>query len=70
MTDEMRSSFRRWLWSPPRPHGEIIPDRTVSFLELFYDLVYVAVITQAAHRLAEDVTLRGAFEFGIVFALI
>jgi low temperature requirement protein LtrA len=70
MTDDPRSSFRRWLWSPPRPHGAIIPDRTVSFLELFYDLVYVAVITQAAHRLHEDVTLGGVFEFGIVFALI
>ena len=27
--------------------------RTVSFLELFYDLVYVAVVSQAAHHLAD-----------------
>ena len=33
--------FKRWFWRPPRPHGETIAGRTVSFLELFYDLVYV-----------------------------
>ena len=44
--------------------------RTVSFLELFYDLVYVAVIAQAAHHLAEHVSTRGAGEFAIVFSLV
>ena len=48
--------FKRWFWRPPRPHGETIADRTVSFLELFYDLVYVVVISQAAHHLTEHVT--------------
>lgn len=42
----------------------------MSFLELFYDLVYVAVISRAAHHLAEHVTARGAVEFAIVFGLI
>ena len=62
--------FKRWLWRPPRAHSEIIAGRTVSFLELFYDLVYVAVITQAAHHLAEHVSARGVGEFAVVFALI
>jgi hypothetical protein len=43
-----KSQFKRWLSNPPRPHGATIADRTVSNLELFYDLVYVAVIGQAA----------------------
>ena len=43
--------FRRWFWQPPRAHGEIEAERRVSFLELFYDLVYVVVIAQAAHEL-------------------
>ena len=30
----------------------MIEDRSVSFLELFYDLVYVVVIARAAHTLA------------------
>ena len=42
----------------------------VSFLELFYDLVYVAAVAQAAHHLAEHVSLSGAVEFGVVFSLI
>ena len=56
MTLSPKVQFKRWLASPPRPHGEILKDRTVSNLELFYDLVYVAVIAQASHHLAEHVT--------------
>ncbi len=70
MTDGTGGRFRQWLWSPPRAHGEVITDRTVSALELFYDLVYVAVISQAAHHLAGHVTARGFLEFAIVFGLI
>ena len=65
-----RSQFKRWLSSPPRPHGAIIKDRTVSNLELFYDLVYVAVIAQASHHLAAHVTLIGFAEFAVVFGMI
>ena len=35
-----------------------------------YDLVYVAAIGQAAHHLAEHVSVRGLAEFAVVFALI
>ena len=55
---------------PPRAHGEVIEDRTVSFLELFYDLVYVVLIAQAAHTLAGDVTWEGLGRFSVVFGLI
>ena len=70
MTSETHGRFKRWFWRPPRAHGEVIADRQVSDLELFYDLVYVAVIGQAAHHLAEHVTVRGLAEFAVVFALI
>jgi low temperature requirement protein LtrA len=49
---------------------ETVAGRTVSFLELFYDLVYATAIGQAAHHLAEHVTLRGFAEFSIVVTLI
>jgi low temperature requirement protein LtrA len=68
--DTLGRRFKRWFWRPPRPHGEVIAGRTVSVLELFYDLVYVAVIGQAAHHLAEHVSARGVVEFAILFALI
>jgi low temperature requirement protein LtrA len=70
MTSETHGRFKRWFWRPPRAHGEIIADRQVGVLELFYDLVYVAVIGQAAHHLAEHVSARGLAEFAVVFALI
>jgi low temperature requirement protein LtrA len=70
MRGETSGRFKRWFWRPPRAHGETIADRQVSVLELFYDLVYVAVIGQAAHHLAEHVTVRGLAEFAVVFALI
>ena len=66
----LRAGLRRWFLQPPRPHGEVIEDRTVSFLELFYDLVYVVLIAQVAHTLAEDVSWSGVLDFAVVFGLI
>ena len=66
----MLTRFRDRFWLPPRAHGDVIEDRTVSFLELFYDLVYVVVIARAAHTLAEHVSWRSVGEFVIVFGLI
>jgi low temperature requirement protein LtrA len=62
--------FRRWFWRPPRAHGEVILDRRVSYLELLYDLVYVAVISQAAMQLASDISAQRFLEFAVVFGLI
>lgn len=70
MPGERTSRFKQWFSRPPRPHGATRFDRRVSFLELFYDLVYVAVIGQASHQLAEHVSVRGAVEFAIIFGLI
>ena len=63
-------SFRRRFWQPPRAHGELIEDRSVSFLELFYDLVYVVVVAQAAHALAHNVSWIGVIDFAAIFGLI
>jgi len=62
--------FGSWFWRPPRAHGEIEVLREVSFLELFYDLVYVVVISQAARQLAGAVSLRGYLEFLVVFGVV
>ena len=59
----------RWFRSP-RPHGDVIEDRSVSFLELFYDLVFVVLIAQIAHTLAGHVTWSGLRDFLVVFSLI
>jgi low temperature requirement protein LtrA len=70
VTDETLARFKRWFWRPPRPHGEVIADRTVSFLELLYDLAYVAVISQATHHFAGHISIRGFAEFAVIFGLI
>lgn len=66
----MGSEFRKRFWLPPRAHGEEIEDRTVSFLELFYDLVYVVVVAQAAHGLAHHISWSGVGQFAAIFGLI
>ncbi len=66
----MIREFRRRFWLPPRAHGEVIDDRRVSFLELFYDLVYVVVIGRAAHTLAGHVSWQAIGEFAVVFGMV
>jgi low temperature requirement protein LtrA len=68
--ERVRAGFRTWFRQPPRRHGEVIYTREVSFLELFYDLVYVVLIAQVSHHLAEHVGWRGIVDFAIVFGLI
>jgi low temperature requirement protein LtrA len=61
---------RRSLWQPPRPHGEAPRERVVGPLELFYDLVVVVLVAQAAHHLAGDLTGGGLGEFAVIFTLV
>jgi low temperature requirement protein LtrA len=62
--------LRRLLWQPPRPHGHQLPDRVVSPLELFYDLVVVVLIGQATHHLSGHLGWPGLGEYAAVFALV
>lgn len=66
----VRGAVRHWFFRPPRLHGEVDHERTVSFLELFYDLIFVVLVSQAAHTLAEHTTWRGLADFLLVFSLI
>ena len=68
--DRVMTAVRAWIKSPPRAHGEVLEGRVVSFLELFYDLVFVVLIAQVSHTLAGNVTWVGFRDFAIVFALV
>ncbi len=59
-----------WFGDGPRRHGEPLVGRSVSFLELFYDLVFVVLVGQAAHTLAAHPGWRGTAEFAAVFGLV
>src|SRR6266571_1090434 len=67
---EQWAALWRYLWQPPRAHGEQPRKRVVGPLELFYDLAVVVLVAQAAHHLATHLTWRGLGEFGAVFALV
>jgi low temperature requirement protein LtrA len=41
-----------------------------TWLELFFDLVYVAILVELGNRLSHSLTLTGVLEFGAMFALI
>ncbi|GAA4490917.1 low temperature requirement protein A [Rhodococcus olei] len=72
MTSRRQRWARLWsrVWQPPRAHGEQPRDRVVGPLELFYDLVVVALVAQTAHGLSQQPTWRGLGEFATVFTLI
>ncbi|QSJ20282.1 low temperature requirement protein A [Nostoc sp. UHCC 0702] len=54
---------------PPRLRvGEDIEEeRRTTWLELFYDLVFVVAVSQLAHNLKEDISLSGLFGFVVLF---
>jgi len=62
------------IWQPPRLYsridraeGEI---RRVTWLELFYDLVYVATIVQLGNILSDDVSVGGFVRFAGLFFIV
>jgi low temperature requirement protein LtrA len=66
---DVRGFWSRF-WQPPRPHGQSIVDRRVSYVELFYDLVFVVVIARASATLAHDVSARAVLEYVVIFGLV
>ena len=62
-------NFRVW-WQVPRRISDDGHDRTVSFLELFYDLVYVVLIAQFSHQLAHNISWHGISEFVFLFIIV
>ena len=63
------STFRIW-WQPPAKLGERPEHRQASFLELFYDLVYVVIISQWSHRLVHHRNWTGVGHFAFLFVIV
>lgn len=58
-------------WTPPRLiSGRHSDQRTVEWLELFYDLVYVAALIQLGQILVDDLSIRGVGRFAALFTLL
>lgn len=65
----LKRRFRSW-WQPPRRAGDRIEHRQVTFLELFYDLVYVAVIAELSHSLSSHIGWAGLGGFAFLFVIV
>ena len=57
-------------WGPPRKFSREFEERRISWLELFYDLVYVIVISRATHQLAAHPGWEGLGNYLYLFVMI
>jgi low temperature requirement protein LtrA len=62
-------NFRQW-WQPPRNIRDRTQHRQVTFLELFYDLIYVVLIAELTHALAGHVDLEHIANFTFLFIIV
>lgn len=57
-------------WQPPVPRHTVADDGRVTWLELFFDLIYVAALIQLGDRLAGDVSWSGVGSFAGAFVIL
>ena len=57
-------------WGPPKKFDERKNERKISWLELFYDLVYVAAIAQVTHHLSNHLSWHELLFSFLLFSLI
>ncbi|HET6993424.1 MAG TPA: low temperature requirement protein A, partial [Chitinophagaceae bacterium] len=57
-------------WGPPKKFDTNFKERRISWLELFYDLVYVIAISRITHHLSQHITLGGFIEYACLFILV
>lgn len=57
-------------WQPPALRHEVADDGRVTWLELFFDLVYVAALIQLGDRLSGDVSWSGGAAFVGAFVML
>ena len=57
-------------WGPPKMFSTRFEERKISWLELFYDLVYAIVISRATHYLALHPDSFGVLDYAYLFTMI
>jgi low temperature requirement protein LtrA len=62
--------YVRIWWQKPRRYKEQEDERRVTFLELFYDLVFVVIIAELAHSLSMDISWISILKFSFLFLII
>ena len=57
-------------WGAPKKFTAKLEERKISWLELFYDLVYVIVISRTTHLLVINTSLLGIVDYIYLFSII
>src|SRR5882757_6657392 len=57
-------------WGPPKKFATTFNERKISWLELFYDLVYVIAISKITHQLAYHPGFSGLLDYVYLFSMI
>jgi low temperature requirement protein LtrA len=57
-------------WGAPKKFDREIKERRISWLELFYDLVYVIAIARITHHLSAHISVNGFLEYTALFMII
>jgi low temperature requirement protein LtrA len=65
----MSANYNLW-WGPPKKFSTRIEERKISWLELFYDLVYVIAIARITHHLSEHLNISGFLDYTYLFGMI
>jgi len=65
----LRTITSAW-WGAPRKFDPHFEKRRISWLELFYDLVYVIAISRITQHLATHMNVNGFFQYACLFFLI
>ncbi|PID70672.1 hypothetical protein CSB37_01140 [bacterium DOLZORAL124_38_8] len=65
----LKETFRIW-WQKPADATQRDTHRSITYLELFYDLVYVAIIIQLSHLVAGHVSWNTIFSYLGVLSMI
>ena len=65
----MEKKYNIW-WGPPRKFSNHIEERKISWLELFFDLVYAIVISRTTHWLAVNNTAGGILDYAYLIIIV
>jgi low temperature requirement protein LtrA len=57
-------------WGPPKKFNTEQRSRRVSWLELFYDLVYIIAVSKITRHFAQNISPGGLLEYACLFVLI
>ncbi len=66
----MQNRHHSIWWGPPRKFSNRLQDRKISWLELFFDLVYAILISKTTRGLAVNTTVQGITDYAYFIIII